>query len=114
MRRRFFPFLVIAFLSFLYGIASAHPPASLEATLQPDGKLQLVVSHTVNDPLKHFINRVVISSDGRVIAEEKFNKQTDKAGLVVEITAAGLSKGQTVQIEADCNIFGSLKKTFTL
>lgn len=114
MRRSFFPYMAVGFLLLLCGVAAAHPAASIEATLQPDGKLQVVVSHTVNDPLKHYINRIVISSDGKVIAEERFNQQTDKTGLVVEITATGLSKGQTVQIETDCNIFGSLKKTFTL
>ncbi len=114
MKRPFVPFLATIFLVFLCGLAAAHPPSSLEAALQPDGKLRILVSHTVSDPVKHFINRIVVSSEGKVIAEERFNQQADRTGLVVEIPAGGLSKGQTVQVEADCNIFGSLKKAFTL
>jgi desulfoferrodoxin (superoxide reductase-like protein) len=114
MKVRYSLFLAAGSLLLLCGIAAAHPPASLEAALQPDGKLRVMISHTVNDPVKHFISRIVVTSDGKVIAEEKFTQQSDKTGVVAEIPAAGLSKGQTVQIEADCNIFGSLKKTFTL
>jgi hypothetical protein len=80
MKRPFVPFLASIVLVFLCGIAAAHPPSSLEAALQPDGKLRILVSHTVNDPVKHFINRVVVSSGGKVIAEERFNQQADRTG----------------------------------
>ncbi len=114
MKRHFVPLLASIFLVLLCGLAAAHPPSSLEGALQPDGKLRILVSHTVSDPVKHFINRIVVSSEGKVIAEERFNQQADRTGLVVDIPSGCLSKGQTVQVEADCNIFGSLKKAFTL
>ena len=96
------------------GYGPGAPPASLEGTLQPDGKLRLQLSHTVNDPVKHYINRVVVRKDGNVVAEQVFTKQSDRTGLGFDLAVPGLSKGQTIQVEADCNIFGSLKKTITL
>jgi desulfoferrodoxin (superoxide reductase-like protein) len=106
--------LGVGFLLALKGISAAHPPVSMDVALQPEGKLRVQVSHTVNDPAKHFINRIVVMKDGKVIAEQGFGQQADKTGQDVEIAVTGLAKGQTIQVEADCNIFGSLKKTFTL
>lgn len=106
--------LGVVILLALEGISMAHPPVSMDVVLQPEGKLRVQVSHTVNDPAKHFINRIVVSRDGKVLAEQSFVKQSDKTGLDVEFPIEGLAKGQTLQVEADCNIFGSLKKAFTL
>lgn len=114
MRKWLWTLVGVGFLLGLKGIALAHPPVSLDVALQPEGKLRIQVSHTVNDPAKHFINRVVITRDGKALAEQSFVGQTDKTGLEVEIPVSGLSKGQTIQVEADCNIFGSLKKSVTL
>ncbi len=107
-------FLSLGFVLALSGAALAHPPASLEGSLQPDGKLRLQLAHTVNDPVKHYINRVVVRKDGNIVAEQVFTKQTDRTGLGLDLAVPGLAKGQTIQVEADCNIFGSLKKTITL
>ena len=114
MKKWLLPLLGVGLLLSLKGIALAHPPVSLDVALLPEGKLRIQVSHTVNDPAKHFINRVVITRDGKVLAEQSFVGQTGKTGLEVEIPVTGLSKGQTIQVEADCNIFGSLKKSVTL
>lgn len=114
MKKWLWPLLGLVILMGMKGIALAHPPVELGVTLQPEGKLRVQVSHTVNDPAKHFINRVVITKDGKILAEQNFGEQTDRTGLEVEVPVVGLSKGQTIQVEADCNIFGSLKKSFTL
>lgn len=114
MKKWLLPILGVGFLLAFKGIALAHPPVSIDVALQPEGKLRIQVSHTVNDPAKHFINRIVITRDGKVLAEQSFVRQTGKTGLEVEIPVTGLSKGQTIQVEADCNIFGSLKKSVTL
>ena len=102
------------FLVLTTGKALAHPPGSLIVSLMPEGKIRVQVSHTVNDPAKHFINRVVIFKDGQQLAEKSFGTQTDKTGPDVEIPGEGPQKRQTIQVEEDCNIFGTLKKTFTL
>ena len=114
MKKWLWPLLGLGLLVALKGIALAHPPVALDVSLLPEGKLRVQVSHTVNDPAKHFINRVVITKDGKILAEQNFGEQTDRTGLEVEVPVIGLSKGQTIQVEADCNIFGSLKKSFTL
>lgn len=114
MKKWLWTLVGVGLLLGLKGIALAHPPVSLDVVLQPEGKLRIQVSHTVNDPAKHFINRVVITRDGKVLAEKGFGDQTDRTGLGVEIPVPGLAKGQTIQVEADCNIFGSLKRSFTL
>ena len=114
MRKLIHLFLALGLVIAFGGMALAHPPASLDGSLQPDGKLRLQLSHTVNDPVKHYINRVVVRKDGNVVAEQVFTKQSDRTGLGLDLVVPGLSKGQTIQVEADCNIFGSLKKTITL
>ena len=114
MRKWIHLFLGLGFVLALGGRALAHPPATLEGSLQPDGKLRLQLAHTVNDPVKHYINRVVVRKDGNIVAEQVFTKQTDRTGLGLDLAVPGLAKGQTIQVEADCNIFGSLKKTITL
>ncbi len=114
MKKIIWVFTCFTLILGLAGAAAAHPPASLDVVLESAGTLRIQVSHTVSDSAKHFINRLVVTRDGKVLAEQSFSKQTDKSGLVVELPVSGLAKGQTIEVEADCNIFGSLKKSVTL
>jgi desulfoferrodoxin (superoxide reductase-like protein) len=98
---------------FISSAALAHPPKSIDMTV--NGKdISIVVTHEVEDTAKHYIKEIQVSVNGKDMIVQKFilqqNSKTEKAVYFIP----SLKKEDKVEIEAECNIYGRMKKKFTV
>ena len=64
--------LVGAVLIALFGSAAfAHPPKEVILSWNPSGTLTVNVKHNVNDPQKHYINKILIFVNDKVTVQKK-------------------------------------------
>ncbi len=95
--------------------ASAHPPSDILITYDTATKtLKAVITHQVSNPDKHFINKVDIQLNGQEIIEHKISRQDNNASQTVSYLIPEAKSGDTVSIEAYCNISGKLEKEIKL
>lgn len=92
--------------------AKADPPSKVNLTYK-DGKLKVEAVHKVSDPLKHYIDQVVISVDGVDVKTVTFNSQVSKDSQVEEV-ALDLKKGSKVKVTARCSKFGTKSAKLTV
>ncbi len=94
--------------------ASAHPPKSVVLQWNPSGTLGVNVSHSVNDPAKHYIYRVVVYVNNNVAMQKEYNAQTNGDGLSDSFSLGALASGTNVKVEAFCVIMGSASGSLTV
>ena len=88
----------------------AHPPKSVDLDYDAEtGILSIEIAHSVNAPLKHFINKVVVELNGKKHVEQYFAKQIDgeKQHAIYKIIDAG--EGDLITVIAYCSISGRKK-----
>ncbi len=103
------PCLLSIFL--ITSLAYAHPPQDIEVSYNKgDDILKVVVSHHVSNPQKHFIENIKITRDENIILDKDFAYQTDNNTQSIDIKPLGLKAGDKITIEAECIIYGKLKK----
>jgi len=90
----------------------AHPPSSV-AISRNGTSVEVMVTHTVSNPLQHYINLIEVFLNGKKIIEQHFSLQTENNQRALYIIPE-LKKGDIVEVEADCNQFGELKQKLTV
>jgi len=106
--------ILIIFFSFLLLLTSlsyAHPPVSMEAQyIAPEDALIVTVHHPVVNVRRHKIGLIEVRKNGNLIAKRKFVAQTNRVMHKAVIPLEGVKPGDTLEIQAYCNINGSLRK----
>ncbi len=106
---RFRIILVMFLLSFIssVNVCLAHAPDSIEAKFD-DKKLQIPVRvhHPVSTVKGHYISKIILMKDGKVIDTKIFTEQADKDYQDCVFNVPGLKDGDEVKVEAYCNISG--------
>jgi desulfoferrodoxin (superoxide reductase-like protein) len=98
---------------FITSAAFAHPPKNIEMTVS--GKdISVVVTHKVEDAAKHYIKEIKVSVNGKVMIVQDFVLQQDLQTQTAVYFIPSLKKEDKVEIEAECNIYGKMKKGFTV
>jgi len=72
-------------------------------------QVNVTVDHPVGDPNTHYIDKIEVFSNGNKVAEQSFTKQ-DGNYQKTTFTINSLKKGDVLQVAANCNRFGNLKK----
>ncbi len=91
----------------------AHPPKSIELVFESTTKvLRVNISHVVNDPSRHYIEKVVVELNGEEIITQTFKTQTDKQKQEIMYVIGDAQEGDKISVTAYCSISG--KKTETL
>ncbi|MDR3320850.1 MAG: hypothetical protein LBS93_00250 [Synergistaceae bacterium] len=88
------------------GAASAQPPKSVFLSVAPGGVLTVKVEHSVNDPQKHFINRIMVYVDDKIAAQRDYSSQTSADGHEDTFQLDALLPGSAIKVEAYCVIMG--------
>ena len=99
-------FWALLFWAFLL---NAHPPKSIELSYDAQtGALSVQVLHKVNDPEKHFIRRIEVSSGKELLAEKTYERQGSASAQeeVFLFIDKPLASGATVTVTAYCNLSG--------
>ena len=89
----------------------AHPPSDILITYDTAIKtLKAVITHQVSNPQNHFINKVDVSLNGQEIIEHKLSRQDNNIDQAVSYLIPDAEAGDTISVEAYCNISGTLKR----
>ena len=106
--------LVIAF-SLSAGYAGANPPNAIHASYDmARQELNVTVEHIVTDRYQHFIKKIVISKDGKEVAQKEFDFQTSHRNQTMPPFKIPAFDGNTFKIVAICSISGEGDKTITV
>ena len=90
-------------------LVNADPPKSVDIKIDQD-KIEITAIHGTRNALVHYISNIDVMVNEKKMIEQKFIRQKDTAAQSAVYLYPGLKKGDTVQAEATCNKFGSLKK----
>ncbi len=89
---------------------TGHPPKNIELDYDAEtGMLSVEIAHSVNDPVKHFINKVVVELDGKRHVEQYFKKQADGENQRAIYKIIDAEEGSTLTVIAYCNVSGRRK-----
>jgi hypothetical protein len=99
--------LSILILSVGSGIASAHPPRGVSLSWDPSGKLTVNVDHSVNDPQKHYIGKIIVYVNDKIVAQKEYSSQTSGEAQADTFDLGALPAGTNIKAEAFCVIMGS-------
>lgn len=96
-------------------VAFAHPPSDIIFKYDIKNKILSVgVAHSVKDPQKHFIKEINIKINSKEWIKQEFVSQTNKDAQAASYAQVSLKKGDVIEVLADCNESGKLKKTFKI
>ena len=105
--------VVLSLVAFSYE-AAAHPPKDVSISFNPNGNLTVKVNHSVNDPLKHYIKKIIIYVNNNIVIQKEYSSQTDADGLTDTFSIGPQAPGANIKVEAQCVIMGSSEKLMTL
>ena len=105
---------IMIFCAFIVSTAAlAHPPKSVSLTWNSNGSLAVNVVHQVNDPQKHYIERIVIYVDDKIVQQREYSSQPNVDGLTDTFNIGQLAAGSVIKAEAFCIIMGSVTGSTT-
>lgn len=103
--------MLCAVLLFMCSPAAAHPPGEVRLSCS-SGTLKVDVAHSVNDPTKHYVYKIVVYVDGNIAAQKEYTSQmsSDAASDTFDL---GVAPGKNIKVEAFCVIMGSASASAT-
>lgn len=94
--------------------ANAHGPKTVLLTYDlPSQTLNVTITHGSPSPTNHYIKRVVIKKDGKVLETAEYKSQPDTPQFTYTYKIAAAS-GDTLEVKVTCNIFGSKTEKITI
>jgi hypothetical protein len=108
--------LVVVSLGMLIGGVLAHPPADVVISYDDTtGDLIVSVTHQVDDPIKHYIEKVTVKLDETILINPVYTSQPDRTSFTYRYNLPQL-KGSSgdVRVDLQCSQFGSRSGTLTL
>lgn len=107
---------IAAVLVFLFcaSLAVAHGPDGIRIETDfTKSKLKVFVSHQVKDNMKHFVYEIAIKVNGKKVIDQEAFSQTGMTEQALIYVIPGLKAGDKIEVYAECNKGGDMKKTFT-
>jgi hypothetical protein len=107
--------IIISFLTVMIfsGTAFSHPPKSVALSLK-GGILSVNVSHSVDNPDKHYIYRIIIYRDNQIVVSRDYKSQPSTDGLSDTFDIGASRPGSVIKAEAFCVIMGSASGSITV
>jgi hypothetical protein len=103
--------LVFSVFFLIAAAAYAHPPYDIKITLDPKTKmLEAVIMHNVSNPLNHYIKRVEVCLNGKVVIVQNLFHQDSSDSQTVRYLIPDAKDGDMISVEGECSITGELKK----
>ncbi len=93
----------------------AHPAKKIELKWdEGTSVLDVSILHPVKNTANHYINKIVVSVDGKVIEERILKSQSDPKTEHVLFEIKDLKKGSKIEVEATCSVFGKRKESIVI
>ncbi len=93
-------------------IMQAHPPKDITVEFDNGTKeLMVTISHYVDDPVRHHIDKIVIELNGEEIITQKLKVQATKGEQKALYLVTDAVEGDQLSVTAYCSIAGKKKVT---
>ena len=90
-----------------HATANAHRPGNVTLGYTIDTKvLSVTISHSVSNPAKHYVDKVTIALNGKLIKTFEYTSQPDNATFAYQYTIEA-AEGDELKVRAECSYFGS-------
>lgn len=107
-------FLIVMLFCLCPQLTYAHPPQDVKLSYDAGSQtLTVTITHKTPFPGSHYINNVEIKKNDAVIGTYTYEKQPDPETFTYAYTVPAVS-GDTIEVTAGCNIYGSKKTTITV
>lgn len=97
----------------LASVAFAHPPKAVNLAWNANGTLTVTVDHPVNDPQKHYINKIIVYVNDKIATQKEYQSQGSATGFTDTFQLGALPSGTKIKAEAFCIIMGSSTGSIT-
>lgn len=98
---------VLVFMSLVVPCADAHPPSAIDISYNPVTKVvTAVITHQVSTPLTHYIKKVDVAINGKVIITQSLSRQDSNTSQTVLYYIPDAKKDDWISVEASCSIAG--------
>ena len=77
------------------------------------GILMIQITHPVRNVTRHYISKVVIKINGKIVKILSPAKQTNKTSEIINVKVGNYKKGSRIDVIATCNIRGTRSTTLT-
>lgn len=81
---------------------------------QASSVLDVSILHPVSNPATHYISKIVVTMNGKVIEEKKLTSQSDAKYSHETFIIKDAPKGTKIEVEATCNVFGKRKESIII
>lgn len=93
----------------------AHPAKTIELKWdKTTSVLDVSIVHPVKNTSTHYISRIVISVNGKVVEDIKLKSQSDSNVVHETFEIKDVTKGAKIEVETTCNVFGKRKNSITI
>lgn len=87
--------------------AFGHPPGNIDLEFDVEEHLLRVVAyHTVGDSTKHYVGRIIVELNDKIIVEQQVESQVSSAIQEVIYKIIDVRPGDEIMVTARCNISG--------
>lgn len=108
-------FLALMILALACPPLFAHPAEKIELKWDKNASvLDVTIVHPVKNTANHYINKIVVSVDGKVTEERALKSQSDSKTEHALFEIKDLKKGSKIEVEVTCNVFGKLKESLVI
>lgn len=101
-------------LCFAAAPARSHAPSDMSIRYDPDAaKIYVTITHPVDDPKTHYLNKVHVKLSGEVISDPDYKSQPtkDTFTLTYDVNA---NPGDVIWVTATCVRGGTIEKSYTV
>ena len=103
----------ILFLAVAISASYAHAPSNIKISFDRNTKvLQVVIMHSVNDPLKHYVKKVDVRLNKRGIISQIIPEQDNSESQALTYIIPGAKIGDLISVEASCSDTGRFEKEY--
>ena len=114
MKRELFAILPVIILVFAVTPALAHPPESIDLSIDSASVLTVSVKHPAKKATEHYISKITVELNGNHIIGQNFRHQTDLDGQDVYYVVIDAGPGDKLSVTGECSIYGNLKVDFAI
>jgi len=104
--------LTLMFLMLATNAALAHPPKTIDIKVSGT-KLDVSVYHKVKNSIGHFMYKISVKVNGKLVIVQEFSMQTGN-GTDVSYVVPSLKMGDVIELEAFCNNGGQKRETISV
>ena len=113
MRTKSILLTCILLFTFIAAFAHAADDIKMVPSLN-EGIFSVRVEHNTNNLEKHFINKIEVTVNGKLLIVQEFLKQRDKNAQEAIYVMPSLKAGDELVVKATCNLGGVKSGTFKI